>query len=46
MSKKNFISYVLCSFDSFNFGAEFKEGTYVGEAKGYRGEIKSRSKNF
>lgn len=22
------------------FGAEFKEGTYVGEAKGYRGEIK------
>ena len=22
------------------FGAEFKEGTYVGEPKGYRGEIK------
>lgn len=32
---------MLCAALSISaFGVEFKEGTYVGEAKGYRGEVK------
>lgn len=41
MTKNKVISLTLCAiFASTAFGVEFKEGTYVGEAKGYRGEIK------
>lgn len=41
MNKKRFLSLVLCTALTVSaFGVEFKEGTYVGEAKGYRGEVK------
>lgn len=41
MNKKRFLSLVLCAALTVSaFGVEFKEGTYVGEAKGYRGEVK------
>lgn len=41
MSRKKFLSLMFCAALTVSiFGAEFKEGTYVGEAKGYRGEIK------
>lgn len=41
MSRKKILSLMFCAALTVSiFGAEFKEGTYVGEAKGYRGEIK------
>ena len=41
MNKKRILALMLCAALTVSiFGAEFKEGTYVGEAKGYRGEIK------
>lgn len=41
MSRKKILSLIFCAALTVSiFGAEFKEGTYVGEAKGYRGEIK------
>ena len=41
MNKKRILALMLCATLSISaFGVEFKEGTYVGEAKGYRGEVK------
>lgn len=41
MNKKRILALMLCAALSISaFGVEFKEGTYVGEAKGYRGEVK------
>lgn len=41
MNKKRILALILCAALSISaFGVEFKEGTYVGEAKGYRGEVK------
>ena len=41
MNKKRILSLILCAALSISaFGVEFKEGTYIGEAKGYRGEVK------
>lgn len=41
MSRKKILSLMFCAALTVSiFGVEFKEGTYVGEAKGYRGEIK------
>lgn len=41
MNKKRILALILCVALSISaFGVEFKEGTYVGEAKGYRGEVK------
>lgn len=41
MNKKRILALMLCAALSISaFGFEFKEGTYVGEAKGYRGEVK------
>lgn len=41
MSRKKILSLMFCAALTVSiFGAEFKGGTYVGEAKGYRGEIK------
>lgn len=41
MNRKRILSLVLCAALTVSaFGVEFKEGTYVGEAKGYRGEVK------
>lgn len=41
MSRKKILSLMFCAALTVSiFGAEFKEGIYVGEAKGYRGEIK------
>lgn len=41
MNKKRLITLALCAaLASTVFGVEFKAGTYVGEAKGYRGEVK------
>lgn len=41
MNRKRILSLLLCAALSVSaFGVEFKEGTYVGEAKGYRGEVK------
>ncbi len=41
MNKKRILALMLCAALSISaFGIEFKEGTYVGEAKGYRGEVK------
>ncbi len=41
MNRKRILSLMLCAALTVSaFGVEFKEGTYVGEAKGYRGEVK------
>lgn len=41
MNGKRILSLMLCAVLTVSaFGVEFKEGTYVGEAKGYRGEVK------
>ncbi|MDU1912067.1 flavocytochrome c [Fusobacterium sp.] len=41
MNEKRILSLMLCAVLAVSaFGVEFKEGTYVGEAKGYRGEVK------
>lgn len=41
MNKKRILALILCAALNISaFGVEFKEGTYVGEAKGYRGEVK------
>ncbi|WP_373079073.1 flavocytochrome c [Fusobacterium varium] len=41
MNRKRILSLMLCAALTVSaFGIEFKEGTYVGEAKGYRGEVK------
>lgn len=41
MNKKRILALMLCAALTVSaFGVEFKEGTYVGEAKGYRGEVK------
>lgn len=41
MNRKIFLSFCLSvALTVSAFGVEFKEGTYIGEAKGYRGEIK------
>ena len=41
MNKKRILALMLCAALSISaFGVEFKEGTYIGEAKGYRGEVK------
>ena len=41
MNRKRILSLILCAALTVSaFGVEFKEGTYVGEAKGYRGEVK------
>lgn len=41
MNKKRILALMLCAALSISaFGVEFKKGTYVGEAKGYRGEVK------
>ena len=42
MSRKKILSLMFCAALTVSiFGAEFKEGTYVGEAKGYRPRIEA-----